>query len=305
MTDERFDEGMAVRREVLGDDHVDRAMAETTPFTEPFQEFITRTAWGDVWARPGLDRRTRSCITLAVLTALRVGGRARDARPRGASARRDARGDRRRCSSTPPSTRASRRRTSRSRSRNRSWPRRARAGPERRPAQPHTSRATWPAARASPRWSSTVTRFPGSVEANPHCGLSARRSSGMWARRLLDPSLQLVRVLQLGLLRGDQPEHDGLVLGHEAQRLEGAGARRVVLGEDPVDREVVEQLLGDRVVAALDRPHAAVVPAAQVHRERGVRERLDQRVVVRRSSRASHVSVSMPDLAAGSRAPPR
>jgi 4-carboxymuconolactone decarboxylase len=62
--------GMAVRREVLGDDHVDRAVAATTPFTEPFQELITRFAWGSVWTRDGLDRRMRSAITLAVLTAL-------------------------------------------------------------------------------------------------------------------------------------------------------------------------------------------------------------------------------------------
>ncbi|MGZ4150798.1 MAG: 4-carboxymuconolactone decarboxylase [Actinomycetota bacterium] len=62
---------MKVRREVLGDDHVDRAVAETTPFTAPFQDLITRFAWGEVWARPGLDRRTRSCITLAILATLR------------------------------------------------------------------------------------------------------------------------------------------------------------------------------------------------------------------------------------------
>ena len=74
MTDERYETGMRVRREVLGDEHVDRAHASTTPFTAPFQEFITRSAWGDVWARPGLDRRTRSCITLAILTALRAEG---------------------------------------------------------------------------------------------------------------------------------------------------------------------------------------------------------------------------------------
>lgn len=71
MTDPRFDEAMKVRREVLGDEHVDRAIAETTSFTAPFQELITRYAWGDVWARPGLDRRTRSAITLALLAALR------------------------------------------------------------------------------------------------------------------------------------------------------------------------------------------------------------------------------------------
>ena len=62
--------GNRVRREVLGDAHVDRAQAATTAFSEPFQDFITRSAWGDVWARPGLDRRTRSAITLAALTAL-------------------------------------------------------------------------------------------------------------------------------------------------------------------------------------------------------------------------------------------
>jgi 4-carboxymuconolactone decarboxylase len=64
------DEGMKTRREVLGDAHVDRAIANTTEFTRRFQEFITRYAWGEIWASPGLDRKTRSCITLAVLTAL-------------------------------------------------------------------------------------------------------------------------------------------------------------------------------------------------------------------------------------------
>ncbi len=66
-SDER---GMRVRREVLGDDHVDRAIAATDPFTADFQALITRYAWGDVWARPGLDRRTRSCVTLALLSSL-------------------------------------------------------------------------------------------------------------------------------------------------------------------------------------------------------------------------------------------
>jgi 3-oxoadipate enol-lactonase/4-carboxymuconolactone decarboxylase len=65
-----YEEGMRVRREVLGDEHVDRAIEQTTPFTAEFQELITRYAWGDVWARPGLDRRTRSCITLTALVAL-------------------------------------------------------------------------------------------------------------------------------------------------------------------------------------------------------------------------------------------
>jgi 4-carboxymuconolactone decarboxylase len=63
--------GMAVRREVLGDDHVDRAVAGTTAFTAPFQEYITDAAWGQVWTRPGLERRTRSMLTLALLAALR------------------------------------------------------------------------------------------------------------------------------------------------------------------------------------------------------------------------------------------
>jgi 4-carboxymuconolactone decarboxylase len=70
MSDELHDAGMRVRREVLGDEHVDRAVEKTTDFTRDFQDLITRFAWGSVWTREGLDRRTRSCITLAVLTAL-------------------------------------------------------------------------------------------------------------------------------------------------------------------------------------------------------------------------------------------
>jgi 4-carboxymuconolactone decarboxylase len=70
MSDNTHESGMRVRREVLGDEHVDQAVANTTDFTQPFQDFITRYAWGSVWAREGLDRKTRSCITLAVLTAL-------------------------------------------------------------------------------------------------------------------------------------------------------------------------------------------------------------------------------------------
>ncbi|MGH2468029.1 MAG: 4-carboxymuconolactone decarboxylase [Candidatus Limnocylindrales bacterium] len=72
--EERLATGRQVRRAVLGDEHVDRAEARTTAFSGPFQDYITRTCWGDVWARPGLDRRTRSCITLALLTALRAEG---------------------------------------------------------------------------------------------------------------------------------------------------------------------------------------------------------------------------------------
>jgi 4-carboxymuconolactone decarboxylase len=64
-----FDDGMRVRREVLGDAHVDRAEAGATDFTRDFQELITRYAWGEIWTRPGLDRRTRSCITLTALVA--------------------------------------------------------------------------------------------------------------------------------------------------------------------------------------------------------------------------------------------
>jgi len=62
-------EGMRVRREVLGDAHVDRAQARTTEFTADFQDFITRYAWGEIWTRPLLDRRTRSCVTLTALVA--------------------------------------------------------------------------------------------------------------------------------------------------------------------------------------------------------------------------------------------
>src|SRR5256885_9412511 len=70
MTD--YDAGMRTRREVLGDDHVDRATAAAGEFGQPFQEFITRYAWGAVWSRPGLDRRMRSAITLTALVCLRA-----------------------------------------------------------------------------------------------------------------------------------------------------------------------------------------------------------------------------------------
>jgi 4-carboxymuconolactone decarboxylase len=65
-----YEDGMRIRREVLGDDHVDRAVERTTDFTRDFQELITRYAWAEIWARPGLDRRTRSCIALTALVAL-------------------------------------------------------------------------------------------------------------------------------------------------------------------------------------------------------------------------------------------
>jgi 3-oxoadipate enol-lactonase/4-carboxymuconolactone decarboxylase len=68
--EERYDQGMAVRRDVLSDAHVDRATAGTTELTADFQDFITRVAWGDIWSRPGLDRRSRSVAVITALIAL-------------------------------------------------------------------------------------------------------------------------------------------------------------------------------------------------------------------------------------------
>ena len=65
-----YDQGLATRRQVMGDAFVDRALGNATPFTQPLQDYITRNAWGDVWQRPGLDRRTRSLITVAMLVAM-------------------------------------------------------------------------------------------------------------------------------------------------------------------------------------------------------------------------------------------
>jgi 4-carboxymuconolactone decarboxylase len=70
MSDDVYGRGMEIRREVLGDEHVDEAIRSTTELTADFQSFITRYAWGEIWARPGLDRKTRSCITLTALVAL-------------------------------------------------------------------------------------------------------------------------------------------------------------------------------------------------------------------------------------------
>ena len=70
MDDSRYEQGMRVRRQVLGDAHVDRAQANQTAFDAAFQHFITETAWGSVWSRPGLTKRERSMITLALLAAL-------------------------------------------------------------------------------------------------------------------------------------------------------------------------------------------------------------------------------------------
>ena len=68
--DPDFQNGLKTRRQVMGDDFVDRAFAGMTPLTEPMQHAITRNAWGDVWQRPGLDLKTRSLVTVAMLTAL-------------------------------------------------------------------------------------------------------------------------------------------------------------------------------------------------------------------------------------------
>jgi 4-carboxymuconolactone decarboxylase len=70
MGDDAHERGMKVRREVLGDEHVDAAVERTSDFTADFQDLITRYAWGEIWTRPGLDRRTRSAITLMALIAL-------------------------------------------------------------------------------------------------------------------------------------------------------------------------------------------------------------------------------------------
>lgn len=69
----RYQQGMKVRRAVLGDEYVDRTVAATTDFTRDFQDFITRNAWGEIWSRPGLPRHTRSLLTLAMMVALNRG----------------------------------------------------------------------------------------------------------------------------------------------------------------------------------------------------------------------------------------
>ena len=85
MTDERYERGMEVRREVHGAEHVDAANARATDLTREFQELLTRYAWGEIWTRPGLDRRTRSLITLSAMVAL---GRERELELHLRSARR-------------------------------------------------------------------------------------------------------------------------------------------------------------------------------------------------------------------------
>jgi 4-carboxymuconolactone decarboxylase len=70
MNQELFDKGLKVRREVLGAEYVDNALKNADDFTRPIQELVTQMAWGEIWTRPGLDRRTRSLINLAMITAL-------------------------------------------------------------------------------------------------------------------------------------------------------------------------------------------------------------------------------------------
>ncbi len=70
MSDDLFERGLKVRREVMGDGYVDRALTSGTPVTAEFQELLTRYVWGEVWTRPGLDRKTRSVITMSLLVAL-------------------------------------------------------------------------------------------------------------------------------------------------------------------------------------------------------------------------------------------
>ncbi|GAA5115237.1 carboxymuconolactone decarboxylase family protein [Pseudonocardia adelaidensis] len=68
--DERFERGLSIRKEVLGGAHVERSLAAVSDFSRPIQEFVTGACWGDIWGRPGLDRRTRSLLNLVMLTAL-------------------------------------------------------------------------------------------------------------------------------------------------------------------------------------------------------------------------------------------
>jgi 4-carboxymuconolactone decarboxylase len=85
VTDDRYERGMRVRREVHGDEHVDAATARATDLTREFQDLLTRYAWGEIWTRPGLDRRTRSLITISAMVAL---GRERELELHLRSARR-------------------------------------------------------------------------------------------------------------------------------------------------------------------------------------------------------------------------
>lgn len=70
--DDKYKQGLAVRTEVLGEDYVKRALENATPFDREFQQFVTSNAWGAVWTRPGLERKTRSLLTIAILATLRA-----------------------------------------------------------------------------------------------------------------------------------------------------------------------------------------------------------------------------------------
>ena len=72
MADSKYDQGMAIRREVLGDEYVDKALETSTEFNKPMQEYVTENCWGAIWGREGLPRQTRSLINLGILTALRA-----------------------------------------------------------------------------------------------------------------------------------------------------------------------------------------------------------------------------------------
>jgi 4-carboxymuconolactone decarboxylase len=72
MSSEKYDRGMKVRREVLGDAYVDRALSTTSPFSEPLQKLVTENCWGEIWTREALPRKTRSLVTLAMLAALKA-----------------------------------------------------------------------------------------------------------------------------------------------------------------------------------------------------------------------------------------
>ncbi|MEH6549624.1 MAG: carboxymuconolactone decarboxylase family protein [Pseudomonadales bacterium] len=74
MTDERYQAGMKTRREVLGDKHVDKAIDSSSEFSMAMQELVVKNCWGDIWSREGLDRKTRSLVTVALLTSLRASG---------------------------------------------------------------------------------------------------------------------------------------------------------------------------------------------------------------------------------------
>jgi Carboxymuconolactone decarboxylase family len=90
---ELFDKGLAMRRAVLGAEYVDRSIANADAFTQPFQKLVTEWCWGEVWNRPGLDKKTRSIINLAMVTALNRPNEVRLACPRGAQQRRHPRGN--------------------------------------------------------------------------------------------------------------------------------------------------------------------------------------------------------------------